>query len=146
MPTSKINADAAMQQGVQAGPAITNTSSSGISPSVVGNSYVVNYPINYDMVEAKLIESTFIIELEPKRSETYRSNTRLRFFSEEEFVFSFMNLYNSLEQGKKFTLTSNGVFCIENVNSVILKNNINGIVSLLSPIYVLERAKELGYV
>jgi hypothetical protein len=74
------------------------------------------------------------------------SITPLMFYSEQEFVFSFLNIYNALEQNKKTCTTANGIFSLENFRGMLLKETSNGIVKLLSPFYVLERAKELNYV
>ena len=80
------------------------------------------------------------------REDSYTDHPKLKFYSEEEFVFSFINLYNSLQAEKKFCVTANGVYNLENINSVVLKSCKNGVFALLSPIYILEKAKEFEYV
>lgn len=69
----------------------------------------------------------------------------LTFYTEEEFVFSFMTIYNDISSGKKVTLTSNGLISIENVIGIKLTETINGVKMLVSPFYILKRAKELNY-
>lgn len=80
------------------------------------------------------------------REDSYTDHPKLKFYSEEEFVFSFINLYNSLQEGKKFCVTANGVYNLENINSVVLKSCKNGVFALLSPFCILEKAKEFEYV
>lgn len=118
------------------------TNAVGYSAGMVGNTAnALGY--SYDVTPSGI----YIIEMEFRRVDTsYPSNPRLKFFSEEEFVLSFINLYNALQEGKSYAVTGDGVHNIQNVNNITLKNNINGIISLISPLYVLERAKEFGYV
>jgi hypothetical protein len=78
-------------------------------------------------------------------SQNRPSSLNLKFFSEEEFVFSFVNMYNDLSKGEKYSITSNSVINIENINEILLHQYLNGVKMLISPFYVLKKAKELNY-
>lgn len=70
----------------------------------------------------------------------------LNFYTEEEFLQSFVNVYDAINTNKKFVTTASGVYNVENISSIHAKEYKNDLQRLLSPIYVLERAKELKYV
>jgi len=67
------------------------------------------------------------------------------FYSEEELVFSFIKIYNALLKEEKFVATTHSVIELSYIKTMSVKSTINGVVSLISPIYLLEKAKEFKY-
>jgi hypothetical protein len=121
-------------------------SNSSLVPATSGYAKI-NYPNNYtENGTIKNINDENYYSIDINRSnQGAPPSYSTTFYSEEEFVFSFVTLYNDMQSGKKFSTTSNSIIDIQTLTGIKLVQNINGVKLLLSPFYVLKRAKELKY-
>lgn len=126
---------------------VSSNSSSAIPTYPNYQTAASTYP---DVIATKNINnSRYTIEINIKsdiNNHYYIPTLCIDLYSESEFIASFVHINDAMSNNKKFAITACSIYNIEDIKFIHYKEYKDGIARLLSPYYILERAKELNYV